>query len=118
MTEPLSWDTFRTFYPLLCLTSPVEFTQIVDNYVDGGCKNGWIPEWHANYLPSWIQGDRSCFTPLPQHMLKPHNRLSLSADNSVSRFAMAYRNEAAALGIDLTDLYATMKADGEDNPLE
>ncbi|KZP16501.1 glycoside hydrolase family 92 protein [Athelia psychrophila] len=49
-----SWDTFRTFYPLLCLTSPVEFTQIVDNYVDGGCKNGWIPEWHANYLPSWI----------------------------------------------------------------
>ncbi|KZP16502.1 glycoside hydrolase family 92 protein [Athelia psychrophila] len=51
-------------------------------------------------------------------MLKPHNHLSSSADNSVSRFAMAYRNEAAALEINLTDIYAAMKADGEGNPLE
>ncbi|KZP22017.1 glycoside hydrolase family 92 protein [Athelia psychrophila] len=30
-----SWDTFQTFYPLLSLTSLVEFAQIVENYVDG-----------------------------------------------------------------------------------
>lgn len=41
-----------------------------------------------------------------------------SADNIVSHFAVNYHNEAQALGIDLNELYAALKADGEDNPPE
>ncbi len=47
---------FRTFYPLMALHSPVEFAQIVDNYIDGWRKNGWMPECRANNLPGWTQG--------------------------------------------------------------
>jgi hypothetical protein len=36
----------------------------------------------------------------------------------VGQFAVDYHNEAAALGIDLQELYAAMLADGEDNPFE
>ncbi|TCD68040.1 hypothetical protein EIP91_011584 [Steccherinum ochraceum] len=94
-----SWDTFRTFYPLMSLHSPVEFAQIVDSYVDGWRKNGWMPECRANNLPGWTQGGSS-------------------ADNIVGHFAMNYHNEAAELGIDINDLYAAMLADGELNPSE
>lgn len=41
-----------------------------------------------------------------------------SADNIVSHFDVNYHKEAEALGIDLVELYAALKADGEDNPLE
>lgn len=41
-----------------------------------------------------------------------------SADNIVSHFAVNYHNEAQALGVDLNELYAALKADGEDNPPE
>lgn len=58
----LSWDTFRTFYPLLSLTSPVEFAQIVDNYIDAFRVNGWMPECRANHLPGWTQGGTSIHT--------------------------------------------------------
>lgn len=36
----------------------------------------------------------------------------------VGHFAISYHNEAAALGIDLEQLYAAMWADGEVNPPE
>jgi putative alpha-1,2-mannosidase len=36
----------------------------------------------------------------------------------VSHFAVNYHNEAQDLGIDLNELYAAVKADGEDNPFE
>lgn len=55
-TKPCSWDTFRTFYPLMALHSPVQFAQIVDNYIDGYLKQGWMPECRANNLPGWTQG--------------------------------------------------------------
>ena len=55
-----SWDSFRTFYPLMALTSPVEFAQIVDSYIDGWRKEGWLPETRANNLPGWTQGCVSC----------------------------------------------------------
>ena len=55
-THPHSWDTFRTFYPLMALHSPVQFAQIVDNYIDGYLKQGWMPECRANNLPGWTQG--------------------------------------------------------------
>lgn len=47
---------FRTFYPLIGLHSPAEFAQIVDSYIDGWRKNGWMPECRANNLPGWTQG--------------------------------------------------------------
>ncbi|KAF7376507.1 Glycoside hydrolase family 92 protein [Mycena sanguinolenta] len=92
-----SWDTFRTFYPLMSLHSPVEFAQIVDNYIDGWRKNGWMPECRANNLPGWTQGGSS-------------------ADVIVGHFATHYHNEAAALGIDLEELYAAAWTDSNVNP--
>ncbi|CAK5281274.1 unnamed protein product [Mycena citricolor] len=94
-----SWDTFRTFYPLMSLHSPVEFAQIVDNYIDGWRKNGWMPECRANNLPGWTQGGSS-------------------ADVIVAHFATHYHNEAAALGIDLQELYSAAWTDAEVNPPE
>ena len=40
----------------MSLHSPVEFAQIVENYIDGYRKNGWMPECRANHLPGWTQG--------------------------------------------------------------
>ncbi|KAG2131237.1 glycoside hydrolase family 92 protein [Suillus bovinus] len=94
-----SWDTFRTFYPLMTLHSPVEFAQIVDNYIDGWRKLGWMPECRANNLPGWTQGGSS-------------------GDNIVAQFAVNYHNEARALGIDLNELYAALVTDGQVNPPE
>jgi len=90
---------FRTFYPLMAIHSPVEFAQILDNYIDGWRKNGWMPECRANNLPGWTQGGSS-------------------ADNIVSHFAVSYHNEAKRLGIDLNELYAALVTDGEVNPPE
>ncbi|KAJ6629531.1 glycoside hydrolase family 92 protein [Mycena sp. CBHHK59/15] len=94
-----SWDTFRTFYPLMSLHSPVEFAQIVDSYIDGWRKNGWMPECRANNLPGWTQGGSS-------------------GDVIVGHFATHYHNEAAALGIDLEELYSAAWTDAEVNPPE
>lgn len=43
-----SWDVFRTVHPLLSLTSPQEWSQIVNAYVDGWRNTGYIPECRAN----------------------------------------------------------------------
>ncbi|OJA12651.1 hypothetical protein AZE42_08696 [Rhizopogon vesiculosus] len=94
-----SWDTFRTFYPLMSLHSPVEFAQIVDNYIDGWRKLGWMPECRSNNLPGWTQGGSS-------------------GDNIVAQFAVNYHNEAKALGIDINELYAALVTDGQVNPPE
>ncbi|KAJ6521933.1 glycoside hydrolase family 92 protein [Mycena vulgaris] len=94
-----SWDTFRTFFPLMSLHSPVEFAQIVDSYIDGWRKNGWMPECRANNLPGWTQGGSS-------------------GDVIVGHFATHYHNEAAALGIDLEELYSAAWTDAEVNPPE
>lgn len=83
----------------MALHSPVEFAQIVDNYIDGWRKLGWMPECRANNVPGWTQGGSS-------------------GDNIVGHFAMLYHNEASALGIDLEELYSAMLADGEINPPE
>ena len=39
-----------------------------------------------------------------------------SADPIVGQFAVTYHDEAAALGIDLNDLYSAMLADGQNTP--
>ncbi|KAI0305662.1 glycoside hydrolase family 92 protein [Multifurca ochricompacta] len=90
---------FRTFYPLMALHSPEVFAQIVDSYIDGYRKRGWMPECRANNLPGWTQGDSS-------------------GDVIVGHFAVNYHNEAEALGIDLEELYAAQVADAEINPPE
>ncbi|KAI0771834.1 family 92 glycosyl hydrolase [Irpex lacteus] len=92
-----SWDTFRTFYPLMSLTSPVEFAQIVDSYIDAWRVHGWMPECRANHMRGWTQGGSS-------------------ADPIVGHFAVTYHDEAEALGIDLNDLYSAMLADGNNTP--
>lgn len=62
--KPLSsWDTFRTFYPLMALHSPVEYAQIVDSYIDAWLKRGWMPECRANNLPGWTQGGKALLHP-------------------------------------------------------
>ncbi|KAI0310652.1 glycoside hydrolase family 92 protein [Amylostereum chailletii] len=94
-----SWDTFRTFYPLMALHSPDTFAEIVENYIDGYRKNGWMPECRANNLPGWTQGGSS-------------------ADVIVGHFAANYHNEAGQLGVDLEELYAAQIADGDLNPPE
>ncbi|KAI0044234.1 glycoside hydrolase family 92 protein [Auriscalpium vulgare] len=94
-----SWDTFRTFYPLMTLHSPDTYAQIVDSYIDAYRKRGWMPECRANNLPGWTQGGSS-------------------ADVIVGHFAVNYHNEAAALGINLDELYAAQIADAEVNPPE
>jgi len=53
---------FRTFFPLLALHSPAEYAQIVDTYIDGWRKDGWMPECRANNLPGWTQGGSYYFT--------------------------------------------------------
>ena len=46
----------------MSLHSPVEFAQIVDSYIDGWRKNGWMPECRSNNLPGWTQGgSQECF---------------------------------------------------------
>ncbi|KAA1471821.1 glycoside hydrolase family 92 protein [Dentipellis sp. KUC8613] len=91
--------SFRTFYPLMALHSPEEFAQIVDSYIDGYRKLGWMPECRANNLPGWTQGGSS-------------------GDIIVGHFAVSYHNEAQKLGIDLNELYAAQVADAEVNPPE
>lgn len=51
-----TWDTYRTFHPFLSLSSPNDMAEIVDNYIDGWRKNGWIPECRANNVPGLTQG--------------------------------------------------------------
>jgi hypothetical protein len=100
----------------MSLHSPVEFAQIVDSYIDGYRKNGWMPECRSNNLPGWTQGGKIYPSPICLETDLPMP--GSSADNIVSHFAVNYHNEAEALGIDLAELYAALKADGEDNPLE
>jgi hypothetical protein len=43
----------------MSLHSPEVYAQIVDSYIDGYRKRGWMPECRANNLPGWTQGGRS-----------------------------------------------------------
>jgi len=101
----------------MALHSPVEFAQIVDTYIDGWRKNGWMPECRANNLPGWTQGGSSCPGPcLTSASISFYP--GSSADNIVSHFAVYYHNEASRLGIDLKELYSALVTDGEVNPPE
>ena len=99
----------------MTLHSPVEFAQIVDSYIDGWRKNGWMPECRANNLPGWTQGgSRECFVDFFCFLLII--LIGSSGDTIVSHFAVNYRNDARQLGIDLNELYSALVKDGEVNP--
>lgn len=51
-----SWDSYRTFFPFLSLSSPHEFALITENYIDSWRKTGWITECRANNVPGLTQG--------------------------------------------------------------
>lgn len=94
-----SWDTFRTFYPWMSLHSPTDYAEIVENYIDGWRKTGWIPECRSNNLPGYTQGGS--------------NGVPILAD-----FAVKYHNEAQALGVNVDELYTAIASDGQVNPPE
>ena len=45
----------------MSLTSPVEFANIVDSYIDAWRVHGWMPECRANHLRGWTQGGALSF---------------------------------------------------------
>jgi predicted alpha-1,2-mannosidase len=85
-----TWDTFRTFFPFLSLTSPAEYGQIVQTYIDGWRKQGFIPECRANNVPGFTQGGSD-------------------GTNVLADFAVKYRN--ALHGVDLNELYDALYND-------
>ena len=40
----------------MTLHSPQDYAQIVDSYIDGWRKTGWMPECRSNNEPGWSQG--------------------------------------------------------------
>ena len=83
----------------MTLHSPQTYAQIVDSYIDGWRKIGWMPECRSNNEAGWSQGGSD-------------------GDNIVSHFAVIYHNEAAELGVNLDDLYSALVTDAEVNPPE
>jgi len=92
-----SWDTYRTLFPLMALTSPREMAQIVDTYVDGWRREGRLPECRANNVRGWVQGG--------------NNGVPIVAD-----FVVKYASHAAALGVDLDDLWNALQDDVDEPP--
>lgn len=87
-----SWDSYRTFFPFMSLSAPREFAQIVDAYVDGWRKEGWIPECRANLVPGYTQGGS--------------HGVMIIAD-----FVAKYFDEAEELGLNLNDAYEAIFKD-------
>ncbi|KAE8230677.1 hypothetical protein CF326_g4317 [Tilletia indica] len=65
-----SWDTFRTEFPFLSLTSPDDFREIVDNYIDGASQTGFIPECRANLVPGITQGGADGLNIVAEYIVK------------------------------------------------
>ncbi|KAJ7472327.1 glycosyl hydrolase family 92-domain-containing protein [Mycena galericulata] len=93
-----SWDTFRTVHPLLSLLSPVEWSQIVNAYVDGWRNTGYIPECRSNTKAGWVQGGSDGMIPLGD-------------------FAVKYGSRAGELGVPIDDLYQALVDTAENTPL-
>ena len=97
----------------MSLHSPVEFAQIVDSYIDGWRKNGWMPECRANNLPGW-SARMFCFI---LFLVYRHNRFEWRY-RRIPLFAVNYNKEAQQLGIDFNEFYTALLTDGEVNPPE
>ncbi|KAE8215972.1 hypothetical protein CF327_g817 [Tilletia walkeri] len=65
-----TWDTFRTEFPFLSLTSPDDFRNIVDNYIDGASETGFVPECRANMVPGLTQGGADGLNVIADYIVK------------------------------------------------
>ncbi|KAJ3766792.1 glycosyl hydrolase family 92-domain-containing protein [Lentinula raphanica] len=92
-----SWDVFRTVHPLLSLTSPNEWAQIVNAYIDGWRNTGYIPECRANTKPGYVQGGSDGMPILGE-------------------FAVKYGDRADELGVPTDDLYQALVDTAENTP--
>ena len=103
----------------MALHSPVEFSEIVESYVDGWRKTGWMPECRTNNVPGYTQGGE-LEKELEACLASLHACFSTGSDgdNIVSHFAITYHNEASELGVDINDIYSALQADADVNPLE
>ncbi|CAL1694909.1 unnamed protein product [Somion occarium] len=92
-----SWDTFRTVHPLLSLTSPREWAEIVNAYIDGWRNTGYIPECRANTKAGYVQGGS--------------DGMPILGD-----FAVKYGARAGELGVSTDDLYQALVDTAENTP--
>ncbi|EJD44905.1 hypothetical protein AURDEDRAFT_88026 [Auricularia subglabra TFB-10046 SS5] len=92
-----SWDTFRTVHPLLSITSPYEWAEIVRTYIDGWRNTGYIPECRSNTKPGYVQGGS--------------DGMPILGD-----FAAKYGSVADKLGVNADDLYQALKDTAENTP--
>ncbi|KAL8338997.1 hypothetical protein RB598_007353 [Gaeumannomyces tritici] len=92
-----SWDTYRTLFPLMALTSPRDMAHITDSYVDGWRREGWLPECRANNVKGWVQGG--------------NNGVPVVAD-----FVVKYGARAAELGVSMDDYWAALAHDVDATP--
>ncbi|KAG6890043.1 hypothetical protein C0995_012500 [Termitomyces sp. Mi166 len=92
-----SWDTFRTVHPLLSITSPREWAEIVNAYVDGWRHRGYIPECRANTKAGFVQGGS--------------DGMPILGD-----FAVKYSSRAEELGVPTDDLYQALVDTAENTP--
>ncbi|KAL4260361.1 Peptide-N(4)-(N-acetyl-beta-glucosaminyl)asparagine amidase [Pleurotus pulmonarius] len=92
-----SWDTFRTVHPLLSLTSPREWSEIVNTYIDGWRHTGFLPECRANTKAGYVQGGS--------------DGMPILGD-----FAVKYAAHAESLGVSTDDLYQALKDTAENTP--
>ncbi|KAF5512168.1 putative secreted glycosidase [Colletotrichum aenigma] len=92
-----SWDTYRTLFPLMALTSPREMAQIVDTYIDGYRREGWLLECRANNVKGYVQGS--------------NNGVPVVAD-----FIVKYADQADKLGLKMDDFWKALKRDVDEAP--
>ncbi|TFK50461.1 hypothetical protein OE88DRAFT_1701200 [Heliocybe sulcata] len=92
-----SWDTFRTVHPLLSLTSPREWADIVNAYIDGWRHTGYIPECRANTKAGYVQGGS--------------DGMPILGD-----FAVKYGSLGQELGVPTDDLYQALVDTAENTP--
>ncbi|KAJ7601123.1 glycosyl hydrolase family 92-domain-containing protein [Mycena floridula] len=92
-----SWDTFRTVHPLLSITSPLEWSEIVSSYVDGWRHDGYIPECRANTKFGFVQGGS--------------DGMPILGD-----FAVKYGAKFDELGVPSDDLYQALVDTAENTP--
>ncbi|KAF8066727.1 glycosyl hydrolase family 92-domain-containing protein [Lyophyllum atratum] len=92
-----SWDTFRTVHPLLSITSPKEWAEVVNAYIDGWRHTGFIPECRANTKAGYVQGGS--------------DGMPILGD-----FAAKYASKAKELGVPTDDLYQALVDTAENTP--
>ncbi|KAF9479830.1 hypothetical protein BDN70DRAFT_806378 [Pholiota conissans] len=92
-----SWDVFRTVHPLLSITSPFEWAEIVNAYIDGWRHTGYIPECRANTKAGYVQGGS--------------DGMPILGD-----FAVKYSAHASTLGVPTNDLYQALVDTAENTP--